>query len=345
MSDTSLSDNDPRINILRHVLERLRGEPDPAAFLADQCNRHPDLADQIRGMAEIDDALRQKTSTWSTRMSDPDGSRGFAPTQGDRLGPYRIVRVVARGGMGEVYEAIEEPLDRRVAVKTIRSGRSTRPDWMQRFLHEREVLARLHHTHIVPIFAAGEQDKLLYFAMPYISGASLGQVIHTARQAEARTPGHMSSTFEDLVARARSDDDTNKPAELGSDRPGEQPASVPALELRGDYIRSTVAMMAAVAEALHHAHEAKIIHRDLKPSNIMVEPNGHPWVLDFGLARTPPDPHGPAPGESPILPDRAAVSVGPMGTPPYMAPEQYEPGAWSMPVPMSGGSASPSTSC
>ena len=45
-----------------------------------------------------------------------------------------------------------------------------------------------------------------------------------------------------------------------------------------------VQVMAAVAEGLHHAHEAGVIHRDLKPSNIMVETDGHAWVLDFGLA-------------------------------------------------------------
>src|SRR5207247_1347689 len=114
--------------------------------------------------------------------------------------------------------------------KTIRSGRNTSPDWMHRFLHEREILARLHHTHIVPIFAAGQEGDLLYFAMPYIPGASLGQVIQTAQRTESRTPGHMSSTFEDLVAKARTGGKTATPTETLMDPPPVRPGPAPRLE-------------------------------------------------------------------------------------------------------------------
>jgi WD40 repeat protein len=178
----------------------------------------------------------------------------------------------------------------------------------------------------VPIFAAGQEGDLLYFSMPYIPGVSLGQVIHTARRTESRTPGHMSSTFEDLVAQARSGSERTGPTAPTTEvpPPAKDPSSV--LELRPDYIRSTVQLMAAVAEALHHAHEARIIHRDLKPSNLMVESNGHPWVLDFGLARVRPEPDGPSPAQPSPLPNRVAVTVGTVGTPPYMAPEHHEPG-------------------
>src|SRR4051794_25349556 len=58
----------------------------------------------------------------------------------------------------------------------------------------------------------------------------------------------------------------------------------------------------------------------------MVEPNGHPWVLDFGLARVRPDPDGPSPDHVSSLPNRIAVTIGTVGTPAYMAPEQHEPG-------------------
>jgi serine/threonine protein kinase/WD40 repeat protein len=326
MSDSSLSDSDSKVDLLRRFLNELHQEADPAKVIDDHCARYPDLADQIRGMAEMDAVLQEKTPDWTTPRLRSDGAPSGIATRAERLGPYRIVRVIARGGMGEVFEAVEEPLDRRVAVKTIRSGHSTRPDWMERFLHEREVLARLHHTHIVPIFAAGQEGDLLYFSMPYISGASLGQVIHTARRTESRTPGHMSSTFEDLVAEARTGGERIAPSETTIEAPQAAKASPSALELRPDYIKSTVQLMAAVAEALHHAHEARIIHRDLKPSNLMVEPNGHPWVLDFGLARVRPEPDGPGPDTASPLRDRVSVTVGTVGTPPYMAPEQHEVG-------------------
>src|SRR5262249_25507035 len=89
-----------------------------------------------------------------------------------------------------------------------------------------------------------------------------------------------------------------------------------------DYVRRIVGIMADVADAVHYVHEAGIIHRDLKPANILVERQGHPWVLDFGLA--------PLRGElqaaaSPRISDEAP-SMGPpsvgVGTPLYWAPEQ-----------------------
>ena len=75
---------------------------------------------------------------------------------------------------------------------------------MVRFDRERETLARIHHTNIVPIFATGSQDDLLYFAMPYISGASLGQVVKTARSHESSGQGPSSSSFEELLQEAHS---------------------------------------------------------------------------------------------------------------------------------------------
>jgi serine/threonine protein kinase len=325
MSDSSLSNSDSKLDLLRRLLNELQDATDPARLIDDQCARYPDLAEQIRVMAEMDAAL-QKTPDWTNPRLRDDGVLSGIATRAERLGPYRIVGVIARGGMGEVFEAVEEPLNRRVAVKTIRSGHSTRPNWMQRFLHEREVLARLHHTLIVPIFAAGQEGDLLYFSMPYIPGASLGQLIHTARRTESRTPGHMSSTFEDLVAQARSGSERTGPTAPATEVPPPAKQPSPILELRPDYMRSTVQLMAAVAEALHHAHEAGIIHRDLKPSNLMVEPNGHLWVLDFGLARVRPEHDGPGPDTASPLRARVSVTVGTVGTPPYMAPEQHELG-------------------
>src|SRR6478609_2887072 len=87
--------------------------------------------------------------------------------------------------------------------------------------------------------------------------------------------------------------------------------------------------MAAVAEGLHHAHEAGVIHRDLKPSNIMVETGGHAWVLDFGLAALKAA-SGGRPVAFTVAPTDAEADVsltaGPVGTRPYMAPEQHRNG-------------------
>ena len=112
-------------------------------------------------------------------MSEPVADDG-AKLNG-RLGDFRIVRQIARGGMGAIYEAVQEPFQRRVAVKTIRGDRRhVSAGARERFLREQEVLARLHHTHIVPIHAGGQDGDLEYFAMPYIEGAALHHVVRSA---------------------------------------------------------------------------------------------------------------------------------------------------------------------
>src|SRR5207244_1485000 len=103
--------------------------------------------------------------------------------------------------MGEVYKAVEEPLGRHVAIKTIRRQADNR-SFSKRFDRERRILARLHHTNIVPIYATGVEGDLLFFAMPFLSGASLGQVIKTARSHELWGDGLASSSFDDLVQEA-----------------------------------------------------------------------------------------------------------------------------------------------
>jgi serine/threonine protein kinase/WD40 repeat protein len=232
-----------------------------------------------------------------------------------------------------------------VAVKTIRRSQTASASSLIRFDRERRTLARLHHTNIVPIYATGSQEDLLYFAMPYIAGASLGQVVKTARSYASSGNGLSSSTFEDLLREARSRSQSSEEDLAPPDRPEPPAATDGATEpagasqstvaeasasqrLSSQYVRTVVQLMAAVAEGLHHAHEAGIIHRDLKPSNIMVEMGGHAWVLDFGLASlkaTGVD--GPvvgvtlAGGES-----DATLTVGPIGTPAYMAPEQHRDG-------------------
>src|SRR5262249_60639523 len=89
------------------------------------------------------------------------------------------------------------------------------------------------------------------------------------------------------------------------------------------YLRTAVQVMAAVAEGVHHAHEAGVIHRDLKPTNIMVETGGHAWVLDFGLAAlkaTTGGGPGGLSGPPPAGENHAPFAGRPPPTPPHPAP-------------------------
>lgn len=133
--------------------------PDKAGLLTD----HPELA------AQLEDCLAG--IEFVHRAAKP--ARG-APSQ---LGDFRIIREVGRGGMGVVYEAEQQSLKRKVALKVLRFGVTADPEVMQRFQREAETVAHLHHTNIVPIHAVGCEQGVHYYAMQFIEGRSLAAVV------------------------------------------------------------------------------------------------------------------------------------------------------------------------
>jgi hypothetical protein len=86
---------------------------------------------------------------------------------------YRILRLLGRGGMGAVYLARDEALERLVAVKVLRPEMEVSPTGASRFRREARTAAQLNHPHIVPLYAFGEVDGLVYFIMAYVQGESL----------------------------------------------------------------------------------------------------------------------------------------------------------------------------
>ena len=90
-------------------------------------------------------------------------------------GRYVLERPLGRGGMGLVYLARELRLDRRVAIKLLPPEKAVQPAARERFLREARTAARLSHPNIVPIFAVDEVGALVFFAMAYVRGETLGQ--------------------------------------------------------------------------------------------------------------------------------------------------------------------------
>jgi serine/threonine protein kinase/WD40 repeat protein len=319
-SDSSIS------GPLEQFEQRINQAADPKAVLEEFQRQYPDLAETFRKVAEAM-AMLQATSLpeGASAWTQATQARTHPP---DRFGPYKVIRSIGRGGMGEVYEAVEEPLGRHVAVKTLQRH-ATNPSLLQRFDRERRTLALLHHTNVVPIYATGSEGDLLYFAMPYLSGASLGQVIKTARSHELSNKRLAGSSFEDLVqeAHSRSQSASNTP---GATEPAAADPSPPDTapvrrHLSRDYIRTSVQVVATVAEGLHHAHQAGIVHRDIKPGNIIVQLDGHAWLLDFGLAPLRASTSA-APMAFPITwpasESGASMTIGMLGTPGYIPEEQ-----------------------
>ncbi|MES2598730.1 MAG: bifunctional serine/threonine-protein kinase/formylglycine-generating enzyme family protein [Verrucomicrobiota bacterium] len=90
---------------------------------------------------------------------------------------FRIIRRIARGGMGTVYEAVRGADDQRVALKVLREDLADQPRFLEMFRRECEAMARLDHPHVVKHLGAGETDGLPFLAMEYIEGPNLQQVL------------------------------------------------------------------------------------------------------------------------------------------------------------------------
>src|SRR5690349_7849235 len=93
---------------------------------------------------------------------------------GETFGPYRIVRLLGRGGMGEVYLAEHVRLGREVAVKVLAASLADVEEFRERFLRESQHAARLHHPNIVTVYDAGEENGRAFISMRYVEGTDLG---------------------------------------------------------------------------------------------------------------------------------------------------------------------------
>src|SRR5215207_4360495 len=140
--------------------------------------RHPHLAGELReclaSLAFIQAAVRGPLAL--------DDGAASAPAQAlGRLGDFRIVREVGRGGMGVVYEAEQVSLGRRVALKVLPFAAAIDDRHLQRFRTEAQAAAHLHHANIVPVFAVGSDRGVHYYAMQFIDGQTLADMIRVLR--------------------------------------------------------------------------------------------------------------------------------------------------------------------
>jgi serine/threonine-protein kinase len=118
---------------------------------------------------------------------------------GSTLAGCRIERLLGRGGMGAVYLAQDERLQRRVAIKVLAQELADDEHFRRRFLLESQLAAGLDHPHIVPIFAAGEQDDVLFLAMKYVEGVDVRELIRARDHVgEARTVALMAQIADAL---------------------------------------------------------------------------------------------------------------------------------------------------
>lgn len=176
------------------------------------------------------------------------------------VGPYRLHQLLGQGGMGAVYQAWDERLERWVAIKQIRPESAANQRVRERFRREARASARLNHPSIVQIFDILESEDGDWIVMELVEGRTLARL-------------------------------------LEEERPD---------------LKRVLGLAREIAWALAEAHRKNIVHRDLKAENVLVTPDGHAKILDFGLAKV-------------VEAQREATLTmpgGPIGTARSMSPEQ-----------------------
>jgi tetratricopeptide (TPR) repeat protein len=234
-----------------------------ASFLAQACKGNPDLRTEVESLLKADAvsgaAIAAAIGTEVSSLLSAD-----APLTGTRMGPYRLLKEIGRGGMGSVYlgERDDEHYRKLVAIKVVKRGMDSM-EVLARFRHERQILASLEHPYIARLIDGGTTpDGRPFFVMEYVQGQPIDVYCRTEKLS--------------IEARLR-------------------------LFLR-------------VCDAVAYAHRSLVVHRDLKPSNILVNAEGIPKLLDFGVAKLLD------PGNDPGL-TATLAGMGPL-TPEYASPEQ-----------------------
>jgi hypothetical protein len=259
--------------------------PDRQEWLA----RYPELAAELSEFLAVGDRLNGLASPLrelSQAGRQPGGPLVDLGTL-TRLGDFHLLREIGRGGMGVVYEAEQLSLRRRVALKILSFAAALDPKQLQRFQHEAQAAAQLHHTNIVPVFAVGCDRGVHYYAMQYIEGQSLAALIREQRGMRNAECGMVKTAAAKSAA--------------GSSSAVRVPGSA--------FFRKVAELGLKAADALDHAHQMGVVHRDIKPANLLLDVRGTLWVADFGLAL--------------VRSDAALTQTGELlGTLRYMSPEQ-----------------------
>ncbi|QRK10957.1 serine/threonine protein kinase [Archangium violaceum] len=267
---------------------------------------------ELDALEVLEQELERARSVLSQGESEPTRVVGSPPPlslfsdepqplpRGTSVGRYLVLERLGAGGMGEVYAAFDPQLNRKVAIKLLLPGGEGRErnEARPRLMREAQAMARLSHPNVLPVFDIGEHGDRVFIALELVEGCTLRQWLK------------------------------------------EQPR----------HWREVVHVLTLAGRGLAAAHAAGLVHRDFKPDNVLVGRDGRVLVYDFGLACE----QGTGPPGAPVPVDLAELlraepplhqdtDTGPisglrtrepletpvtrhgliMGTPGYMAPEQY----------------------
>lgn len=339
------SNNSDQGTLLDRLAEQFLAEVRKGSRVAaeDYADRNPELASEI---LELFPTLLMLEDVKPHAASEARPAAQPAPLT--QLSDFRIVREIARGGMGIVYEAEQISLGRMVALKVLSADSRNDKTARERFRNEARSAARLHHTNIVPVFEVGCENQTDFYAMQFIDGKGLDAVIREVRPLlsndDQERPFQKSPTTDGLaeslisenrphsavvseqtdrrnghangrqnVRRSAGKDaintnDTSPQTRFDQSTLGEGRTKTTAVFRR--YCHRVAQIGASAAAALDYAHSHGIVHRDIKPANLLLDRDGTIWIADFGLAK----------GNDLALTQTGAV----VGTLRYMAPERFD---------------------
>jgi serine/threonine-protein kinase len=247
-----------------------------------------DSSAKSRDCAELD----------GTHASTPSGSTPSGYSQMETLNyempeersRYSLTKMHGEGGIGRVWQAHDQRLNRQVALKEIRPDREASATATKRFAKEAQITSQLEHPNIVPVYelSGGPESSRSFYTMRFVRG----------------------DTFRDAIDAYHRHRREGKATELE--------------------LRELLSSFIAICNAIGYAHSRGVLHRDLKPSNVMVGSFGEVVVLDWGLAKMIDQPDddeenllesGPISVTDDVGID-ATMQGAVLGTLPYMAPEQ-----------------------
>ncbi|MEM6798162.1 MAG: serine/threonine-protein kinase [Planctomycetota bacterium] len=202
-------------------------------------------------------------------------------TTGNR---YRLIRKLGQGGLGRVWLARDQNLQRLVALKEVTNAGDATDRTIARFRHEAEITGRLEHPGIVPVHQLGDDAEtgFAFYTMRFLGKGTL-----------------QDSIDEHHERRNEGDDDPMR-------------------------LRHLLTAFVNICHAIGHAHSRNVIHRDLKPENVVIDSFGQVIVIDWGLAKILDDAAVEEVGSGSISGGDGSGTVEGqvLGTPLYMAPEQ-----------------------
>lgn len=172
-------DRNPVDMLADEFSERLRAGENPS--ITEYVRRRPDLEDDIRELFPTITMMEQFRKKQQTDTQLEQVSARLDAERLKKLGDFRIIREIGRGGMGVVYDAEQQSLKRHVALKVLAPGITGSENELRRFKREAEAAARLHHTNIVPVFGTGESDGLHFIVMQLVDGVPLNEAIDSVR--------------------------------------------------------------------------------------------------------------------------------------------------------------------